>query len=111
MINLNFKHKMASVQIKMPEHMFCCKSQFKLQCSTCNQPINKGDEITQLAESCGLKLRARTYQNGSFYTPFTHSRWVHKNCSTLGTIGQELNMYLIDQWPIDSDSDEFCYDY
>ena len=98
-------------QVKMPEHMFCCKSQFKLHCSVCNQPIHRGSEITQLAESIGLELRARTYQNGSFYTPFSHTRWIHKCCSTLETKGQELNMYLVDQWSSYPDSEDDYSDY
>ena len=101
---------MASVQnqSKMPDHMFCCKSQFKLQCSVCNHPINRGDEITQIAESRGMELRGRTYKNG-FYTPFTHSKWLHKCCSTIGSHGCELNMYLIDQWSSNSNSESDDY--
>ena len=100
---------MAGIQKReeMHDHMICCKSQFKLHCSVCNQPIHRGSEITQLAESRGLELRARTYQNGSFYTPFSRTRWIHKFCSTLETHGQELNMYLVDQWSSYPDSDDY----
>jgi hypothetical protein len=59
------------------------QSNYKLHCFVCNQTINRGDEIAQCEEYGGhtsRTLRTRVL-NGSFYTPETGARWVHKNCN------------------------------
>ena len=52
-------------------------------CEGCNKQILKGQHITRVAESEGIRLRFRTHVNGDFYRPSTGSRIVHRNCQIL----------------------------
>lgn len=59
------------------------KSNYKLQCHVCNETIYKGDDITRCEENGGhysMTLRVRYTSDGSFYSPETGQRLVHKNC-------------------------------
>lgn len=60
-------------------HMECCVSAFKMKCGVCGGAVNKGDFITQVAESVGLELRPRLTRD-ICYIPTTGSRWVHVGC-------------------------------
>lgn len=57
-----------------------CRSNYKMTCHCCNQPIYRGDLITKCEESKGMRLRPVRFENGAFYTPFTNERWVHLHC-------------------------------
>jgi len=59
-------------------------SHYKLNCFVCNRTIKRGEHIAQCEEVGGITLRPRMY-DGSFYTPDTGSRWVHKNCYPINT--------------------------
>lgn len=56
------------------------KSYYKMMCGGCNSIINRGDLITHCQDYMGMKLRGRGNDNG-FYTPYTGSRWVHRDCN------------------------------
>ena len=70
------------------ERMVSCKSHYIMHCYACNKPIKRGDLITQVASSNGMKLRWRgcgripeTDYGPCFYTPFSgQNLWVHRNC-------------------------------
>jgi hypothetical protein len=58
------------------------KSHYKLgQCEGCGKEINRGDNITEVAETEGIILRYRSHVNGSFYQPCTGKRFVHIDCT------------------------------
>jgi len=56
-------------------------SNYNMKCHCCDYPIKRGDEITQCKNEEGMKLRVRTIKNKGFYTPYTGSWWVHKECN------------------------------
>lgn len=56
-----------------------CRSNYKMKCFCCGNPIKRGDLITQCVETNGMRLRA-VIQSTSGYVPFTGSRWVHVLC-------------------------------
>ena len=47
------------------------KSAYNMHCFSCNEPILKGEEITQCIETSGMELRRKTGIGG---------RWVHQYC-------------------------------
>ena len=57
-----------------------CRSNYKMKCFCCGNPIKRGDLITQCVETNGMRLRAVVRPNEGFYTPFTGARWVHVLC-------------------------------
>lgn len=52
-------------------------------CEACMKPILKGELITQCSEPVGMKLRYRSHKDGSFYTPYTGARFVHRECQII----------------------------
>ena len=61
-----------------------CKSHYKMHCFSCNNPINRGDLITQCAEGGGMELRVVHFDNDTGFVPFTGSRWIHFDCEPWG---------------------------
>lgn len=69
----------------------CCKSQFKFQCFSCGESIQRGDKITMAhGGDDGMTLRFRgadcrsglTVGEAVFYQPSTGTkRWVHIGCN------------------------------
>lgn len=62
------------------KNQICCNSNFKFNCFSCGEIINRGDLITMVINNEGMKLRPRN--NGlSFYTPISSPKqWVHIGC-------------------------------
>jgi len=71
------------------------KSNYNLgSCEGCGKVIKHGDSITKVMESAntrssGMELRYRLHVDGSFYQPYTGSRFVHIDC----TIEDEYSAY------------------
>ena len=79
---------------EMPRLKGYTKSNYKLHCYVCDCTINRGDEITQVAEFGGMTLRCRVATDGGFYTPYTGARWIHKNCKPI----YGFSNYIAHQW-------------
>lgn len=69
-----------------------CRSNYKMKCFCCGNPIKRGDLITRCVETSGMKLRAVNLPKGG-YIPYTGARWVHVLCDP--GIWTEWNAYTI----------------
>ena len=70
---------------KIGLNQIVCRSNYKMHCYCCNRTIRRGDLITQVVESGGMRLRPVNHgPKGCGYIPETGSRWVHLDCSPRG---------------------------
>jgi hypothetical protein len=80
----------AAAAERVLERYACCKSQFKFNCISCGEMINRGDKITRCnrqPNGMTLRFRGADHQNGlkqcevAFYQGATGSNmWVHIGC-------------------------------
>ncbi len=84
--------KAAAAAERAMERHVCCTSQYKFECFSCGEMINRGDKITKCTAPCwdGMRLRFRgadaqnglTNQETAFYLAETGTRtWVHIGCT------------------------------
>lgn len=81
--------KNADAAKRQMKRMRCCRSHYKMTCHACQQPIQRGDLITRVAESTGMELRYRGADSRDNILPnetcfymvcVGENKWVHRDC-------------------------------
>jgi len=79
----------ANAAERQMKRLECCSSHYKMTCHACQKPIQRGDQITQVAESTGMELRYRGADSRDNILPHEtrfymvcvgENKWVHRDC-------------------------------